>query len=115
MLTLEQYLAYEEKMQKVLDGGVNVQTGVPFDIAKVNDNLAIDWEEHFGFQKAQSEAFAMGHISYGVAQLIYAALGEVQADPTVNGGWQQGVTTARKQSITQLISELLAKQHSVKA
>jgi hypothetical protein len=100
-------------MQKVLDGGVNVQTGVPFDIAKVNDNLAIDWEEHFGFQKAQSEAFASGHISYGVAQLIYAALGEVHA--STNGGWQQGVTTARKQSITQLISELLAKQHSVKA
>jgi hypothetical protein len=106
MLTIEKYEAYENNTQKILDGGVNVQTGVPFDVKKVDKNLDITFEEHFAFQNAQARAHAMGIISTDVANVIYGSLGEVMSSE--NGGWQPNVSTARKQAITQLISELMA-------
>jgi hypothetical protein len=110
MLTIEKYEAYENSTQKILDGGVNVKTGVPFDIVKVDKNLDLIFEEHFAFQNAQARAHASGIISTEVAQIIYNALGEVMAEPTENGGWQPNVSTARKQSITQLMSELMQRR-----
>jgi hypothetical protein len=108
LLTIEKYEAYENNTQKILDGGVNVKTGVPFDIAKVDKNLDLIFEEHFAFQNAQARAHASGIISTEVAQVIYNALGEVMASE--NGGWQPNVSTARKQAITQLMSELIARR-----
>jgi hypothetical protein len=108
MLTLKQYKAYEDNVAKILAGGVNTQTGVPFDIVKVDRNLDLSFEEHFSFQETQAWAHVSGVIDPDVARIIYAALGESMSSN--NGGWIEGVTTARKQAITQLMSELLAKK-----
>jgi hypothetical protein len=86
-------------------------SGVPFDIVKVDKNLDLIFEEHFAFQNAQARAHASGIISTEVAQIIYNALGEVMS--TSNGGWQPNVSTARKQSITQLMSELIQIERRV--
>lgn len=108
MLTLEQYMKYEDNVAGILLSGKNAQTGVPFDIVKVDRNLDISFEEHFAFQQTQAESHVSGVISPEVAQIIYNALGESMSSS--NGGWKAGVTTARKQAITQLMSELMAKR-----
>jgi hypothetical protein len=110
MLTLEQYKKFEDNMASILLSGKNVSTGEPFDIEKLDKKLDITLGEHFTFQNTQAAAHAGGTISAEVAQIIYNALGEVMSSS--NGGWQKGVTTARKQSITQLMSELMAKQYA---
>jgi hypothetical protein len=117
MLTLEKYLAYEANTQKALDGGVNIKTGVPFDLEKVDANFDLIFEEHFKWQEIKSEAVLYNIISVEVGQLIYVALGNSLS--ATNGGWNKDVTTARKQAITQLMSELItqlikARRNSIK-
>lgn len=112
MLTLEKYLAFEANVQKILDGGVNTKTGVPFDVEAVDKNWDITVEEHFAYQQTQAAAHASGIISLEVAQIVYHALGEVMSSK--NGGWTAGITTARKQAITQLIGELMPRLRTKK-
>lgn len=106
MLTIEKYEAYEASIQAVLDSGVNVQTGEPFDAEALEKTLDIDFQEWFAWQNLQARSHAAGKISPEVAMVIYRALnGEVQASG--NGGWAKDVTLARKVSLTNLIGELV--------
>lgn len=72
---------------------------------KLERDLAIDFQEHFAYQTAQSRAFAMGRISQDEAQLIYASLGEIGSDS--NGGWAEGTTLATKVAVTKVMLELI--------
>jgi len=105
MLTIEQYQKYEQKIESVLATGKNAETGaaIPDDF---ESKLDITFEEHFAYQNAQARAHAAGTISTDVANVIYRALGESMSSK--NGGWREGVTCARKVTITNLIGELLA-------
>lgn len=73
---------------------------------KLSRDLAIDFQEHFAYQTAQSRAFAMGRLSQGEAQFIYVSLGEIGSDN--NGGWAEGTTLAAKVAITKVMLELIS-------
>jgi hypothetical protein len=73
--------------------------------AKLDANMAIDFEEHFHYQELQARSHAAGKLSTDEALVIYRALGEVGSD--ANGGWASGVDTATKVACTLVISELM--------
>lgn len=81
-------------------------------LADLDAAMDIDTGEHFAFQTEQSRAFAAGKLTFGEAQFIYAALGEIPASG--NGGWQPHIDTAAKCLITQVITELVSKRMGVR-
>ena len=100
MLTKERYDQYLDNVRGKLASKTEAE------IAKVDNDLAIDFEEHFQFQQTQAEMHASGVLQMEVAQAIYSALGGSVSGS--NGGWSKGVDTATKFTITQLMSELLS-------
>lgn len=74
-------------------------------IARLEENTAIDFEEHFEFQQTQAAAHAMGKISTEEAQIIYSALGNSHSD--TNGGWTKKTDLATKVMVMQIVGELL--------
>jgi hypothetical protein len=77
-------------------------------VAKLDETLAVTFDEHFRFQQMQAEAHVSGILETDAALLIYAALGEVGSSK--NGGWAAGTNLATKVVITQLMGELLARK-----
>jgi hypothetical protein len=75
---------------------------------KLDEGMSIDFDEHFAFQREQSQAHAGGILSPEVAQQVYNALGEVHTPS--NGGWAKGTSTATKCLVTQLMHELLSRK-----
>jgi hypothetical protein len=80
------------------------------DLNKLDEGLAIEFDEHFEYQQLQAEAHAMQTISTDEALIIYNALGEVYGNKTNNGGWQPHVGLAEKIVITQMMAELLGQK-----
>lgn len=74
-------------------------------MSKLDDEMAVSFEEHFAFQSAQARAHAMGKLTTDEAQVIYVALGEV-GSPS-NGGWASGTDLATKVTVTMLMPKLL--------
>jgi hypothetical protein len=77
------------------------------DAAKLDAEMAVDWNEHFQYQEQQARAHAAGILSTDEALIVYAALGEVGAPS--NGGWASGTDTATKVAVTLLMGELLTR------
>lgn len=80
----------------------------PEQLAKVDANLAVDFVEHFEYQRLQSTAHAAGELPTDDAQLLYFALGEVGSEK--NGGWAAGTDTATKYVVTRVIEEILTQR-----
>lgn len=76
-------------------------------VAKLDAEMAVEFDEHFAFQNAQARAHAMGKITTDEAQVIYIALGEVGS--ASNGGWASQTDTATKVAVTLAMGELLAR------
>jgi hypothetical protein len=75
-------------------------------VKKLDDSMALEFDEWYQFQNMQTLAFASGRITAEVAQAIYRHLnGEVMNGS--NGGWSDETDTAEKVVITQLMSELI--------
>lgn len=77
----------------------------PTELAKLDSEMAVTFEEHYAYQNAQARAHVSGRLSTDDAQIIYAALGEV-GDPD-NGGWETDVDTAVKVAVTLAMNTLL--------
>jgi hypothetical protein len=71
----------------------------------LDENLDLDFEEHFQYQETQARAHVMEKLSADEAQVIYSALGEVGS--STNGGWARDTDLATKIIVTQIIGELL--------
>jgi hypothetical protein len=80
----------------------------PEQIARTDETLALDFNEHFSYQEIQARAHVSGKLSTEEAQIIYAALGEVGS--SANGGWSAGVDTATKYAVTLTIQALLKQR-----
>jgi hypothetical protein len=74
-------------------------------VAKLDANMAVEFDEHFAFQQQQARAHALGRLTTEEAQVIYIALGEVGSSD--NGGWAAGTDTATKVAVTLVMGELL--------
>jgi hypothetical protein len=74
-------------------------------LAELDDNMNIEFDEHFKFQQLQAEYHAGGLLTPEAAQVVYLALGEVWSSK--NGGWAADTDTATKVIVTQLMQELL--------
>ena len=74
---------------------------------ELDATMAVEFNEHFGFQQAQARAHAEGKLTTDEAQIVYIALGEVGSPD--NGGWAAGTDTPTKVSVTMLMGELLAR------
>jgi hypothetical protein len=77
-------------------------------LAKADATMAIDFEEHFTFQRLQSEMHAGGRLTIDEALTVYNALGEVGSD--ANGGWAEDTDTATKITVTNLMAGALAER-----
>ena len=77
----------------------------PSKLADLDENMAVEFSEHFEFQQLQAQAHVQGILTPEAAQIVYASLGEVGSSE--NGGWAAGTDTATKVIVTQLMSELL--------
>ena len=73
-------------------------------VAKLDADMDITFEEHFRFQTKQAHSHAAGILTTEEATVIYRALGESMS--AKNGGWQPGVSTATKVTITKIMAEL---------
>lgn len=71
----------------------------------LDNNLAVDFGEHFQYQQMQAEAHAMGLLTPEAAMIVYRALGEIGSDD--NGGWSAETDLPTKIVVTQLMGELL--------
>ena len=76
------------------------------ELAKLDGEMAVSFEEHFRYQQSQAEAHASGKLSTDEAQIVYVALGEVGSSK--NGGWAAGTDVFTKVAVTMLMGELLA-------
>lgn len=85
-----------------LDNGEPLAPGL--DLAVFERTLDNSFDEHYRYQNLQSQAFAMGKLSFPEAQRIYAALGEVPAAD----GWAEGTDLATKLIVTEVLGELVA-------
>lgn len=79
----------------------------PAAVAELDSTLAVEFDEHFAFQRAQSHAHAAGIITADEAMIVYRALGELGSSK--NGGWAAGTTTATKVAVTMAMGELLGR------
>ena len=70
--------------------------------------LVLTGEEHFEWQRIQSEAHAGGEIATADALTIYAALGET-GDPA-NGGWSPEADLPTKYVVSAFMRVLLEKR-----
>ena len=77
----------------------------PSEVLKLDAAMAIDFEEHYEFQRLQVKYRTLEVMTNGAAQIVYMALGENHSRS--NGGWAQGTDTATKCIITQLMGQLL--------
>jgi hypothetical protein len=73
--------------------------------ANLNTTSAIDFQEHFEFQKLQAEFHAGEMLTPDAAQIVYNALGASYG--TTNGGWSKNTDLPTKIIVTQLMGELL--------
>jgi hypothetical protein len=73
---------------------------------RLDEDMAVDFSDHFAYQEEQARAHVEGKISLDEAQICYIALGEVGSNK--NGGWDQDTDTATKVTVTKLIGELLS-------
>lgn len=73
----------------------------------LDEAMSLEGDEHFRFQTMQAQAHAEGLLDTGAALIVYAALGEYGS--ASNGGWAADTSTATKVVVTQLMSELLAR------
>jgi len=77
------------------------------ELANLDREMAVSFEEHFAYQNAQSRAHVSGKLSTDDAQIIYASLGEV-GDPD-NGGWATDADTGVKVAVTLAMNTLLRR------
>jgi hypothetical protein len=77
----------------------------PDELNKLDQAMAVEFDEHFKFQQTQAEAHVMELLSSDAANIVYQALGEVGSSS--NGGWAKNTDTATKVIVTQLMAELL--------
>lgn len=76
-------------------------------LGELADEMAITFQEHYGYQNAQAKAHAMGSLTLEEAQIIYTALGEGYTES--NGGWAHGVDLATKVVVTRVMGELILR------
>lgn len=74
-------------------------------LPQLEGTMAIDFQEHFGYQNAQARAHAEGKLTMEEAQVAYIALGEVWTES--NEGWAKGADLATKVTVTRMVGELL--------
>ena len=73
---------------------------------KLDEDMAVDFSDHFAYQEAQARAHVEGLLSPEEATIVYSSLGEIMSDE--NGGWTKGTDTATKVTVTKLIGELIS-------
>ena len=97
---------FEQRMQGIIDGGgKNGALATEEKRQAFEETNAITFDDHYGYQNAQSRAHASGKLSTEEAQAVYIALGEVWTDG--NGGWAAGTGLALKVTVTTLVGELI--------
>ena len=98
---------YKERIEAVKSKGVDLQL-IPSDesLAKLDETMALTFDDHFQYQQLQAQAHASGTLSTDEALVIYQALGESMS--TENGGWRSHVTLSMKVAITQVMGEILS-------
>ena len=79
----------------------------PDAVAKLDADMAVEFDEHFAFQNAQARAHVEQRLSTEEAQVVYVALGEVGS--AANGGWAADTDTATKVAVTLAMGELLRR------
>lgn len=98
-------LEYEALVQRALDTRQKIDGTGPIsdeEVAALERTADITPMEAFAFQNAQARAHAMGVLNEGEALIVYEAIGEAAT------GWREGVSLARKLTITNLMGTLIA-------
>jgi len=101
------YLHKSKFTDAISDIRARCETLEPDELAQLDRDMAVSFEEHFAYQNAQARAHLAGRLSTDDAQIIYHALGEV-GDPA-NGGWASQADTADKVAVTLAMNALLRR------
>ena len=95
-----------EKLTRMIDTARTKCSALDVEsLSKLDDGMAVEFDEHFKFQQLQSQYHASGVLTPEAAQIVYIALGDVWSRN--NGGWATNTDTATKVVVTQLMGELL--------
>lgn len=98
-------LAAAERLRHRIELGIKPD-GSPItgSLDELERGLELTHMEWFAYQNAQAKAHAMGVITAGEAQTIYAAL---NGEGMTTSGWAEGVDLALKVTITSLMAQLI--------
>lgn len=97
-------LDYEAIVQRAIDTGQKIDGSGPIgDLAALEKSLNLSMLEQVAFQNAQASAHARGVLRTGEAQIVYQSISAGSKT-----GWAEGVSLARKITVTNLIGQLIA-------
>jgi hypothetical protein len=105
-MTENRITAYAADIRAMIASGRKADGSGPIgDLAALDSDLDLTFEEHYRYQEAQAQAHLAGALTTEEAQTVYRALGE--GGPG-NGGWAARTDLALKVTVTNLMVQLIA-------